>query len=376
MALSPDIMKTYGRIDIAFTHGKGSFLFSEDGSKYLDYATGIAVNAFGHSHPDLINALQDQASKLWHVSNLYKIPEQDKVANLLVKYSCANQAFFCNSGAEAVENALKLSSFNTGKKRIIAFKNSFHGRTSAAVAVTDNKYINSELNKQHNVSFIEFNDNTKLEIELDKGDACAIIFESIQGVGGLNQPDEDFINGLAYYQKKYQVSIIADEVQSGFCRSGQFFAFQKFNIQPDIITIAKGMGNGFPVGGILVNPNIHPQKGILGTTYGGNHLACVASLSVLEYLKKNNICKKALELESYFKNIASKFSSIKKVKGRGLMLGIEFDFDVSELRSKLVYEHKIFTGSSSNKNLIRILPPLSIKKNHFDIFFNALNKSL
>ena len=282
----------------------------------------------------------------------------------------------CNSGAEAVENALKLSSFYTGKKRIIAFKNSFHGRTSAAVAVTDNKYINSELNKQHNVSFIEFNDINKLEKELDKGDVCAIIFESIQGVGGLDQPDDDFINGLAYYQKKYQVSIIADEVQSGFCRSGQFFAFQKFKIQPDIITIAKGMGNGFPVGGILVNPNIHPKKGILGTTYGGNHLACVASLSVLEFLKKNNISKKALELESYFKNIASKFNYIKKVKGRGLMLGLEFDFDISELRSKLVYDHKIFTGSSSNKNLIRILPPLSIKKNHFDIFFNALNKSL
>ena len=374
-------MKTfdvYNQFDVVPVKGKDVYIYDDFNNKYLDLYGGHAVISIGHSEKKYVKNITNQLKNLGFYSNAVRNPLQDELSKEINSQADLDnyKLFMCNSGAEAVENALKLSSFNTGKKRIIAFKNSFHGRTSAAVAVTDNKYINSELNKQHNVSFIEFNDNKKLEIEIDKGDVSAIIFESIQGVGGLDQPDEDFINGLDYYQKKYQVSIIADEVQSGFCRSGQFFAFQKFNIQPDIITIAKGMGNGFPVGGILVNPNIHPQKGILGTTYGGNHLACVASLSVLEFLKKNNICKKAIELESYFKNIASKFNSIKKVKGRGLMLGIEFDFDVSELRSKLVYEHKIFTGSSSNKNLIRILPPLSIKKNHFDIFFNALNKSL
>jgi len=374
-------MKTfdvYNQFDVVPVKGKDVYVYDEFNNRYLDLYGGHAVISIGHSEKKYVKNITNQLQNIAFYSNAVKNPLQDKLSKEINTQADLDnyKLFMCNSGAEAVENALKLSSFYTGKKRIIAFKNSFHGRTSAAVAVTDNKYINSELNKQHNVSFIEFNDINKLEKELDKGDVCAIIFESIQGVGGLDQPDEDFINGLAYYQKKYQVSIIADEVQSGFCRSGQFFAFQKFKIQPDIITIAKGMGNGFPVGGILVNPNIHPKKGILGTTYGGNHLACVASLSVLEFLKKNNISKKALELESYFKNIASKFNSIKKVKGRGLMLGLEFDFDISELRSKLVYDHKIFTGSSSNKNLIRILPPLSIKKNHFDIFFNALNKSL
>ena len=374
-------MKTfdvYNQFDINPVKARDVYVYDKKNNKYLDLYGGHAVISIGHTEKNYVKNITNQLNKIGFYSNAVKNELQEKLC--IEINSQANlddyKLFMCSSGAEAVENALKLSSFYNGKKRIIAFKNSFHGRTSAAVAVTDNKYINSELNKQHNVSFIEFNNTEKLEKEIDKGDVCAIIFESIQGVGGLDQPNEEFINGLSHYQKKYKISIIADEVQSGFCRSGQFFAFQKFNIQPDIITIAKGMGNGFPVGGILINPKINPKKGMLGTTYGGNHLACVASLSVLEYLKENKIQKKATELENYFKNIASKFNSIKKVKGRGLMLGLEFAYNVSELRSKLVYDHKIFTGSSSNENIIRILPPLSIKKTHFDIFFDALNKSL
>ena len=374
-------MKTfdvYNQFDINPVKARDVYVYDKKNNKYLDLYGGHAVISIGHTEKNYVKNITNQLNKIGFYSNAVKNELQEKLCVEINSQANLDdyKLFMCSSGAEAVENALKLSSFYNGKKRIIAFKNSFHGRTSAAVAVTDNKYINSELNKQHNVSFIEFNNTEKLEKEIDKGDVCAIIFESIQGVGGLDQPNEEFINGLSHYQKKYKISIIADEVQSGFCRSGQFFAFQKFNIQPDIITIAKGMGNGFPVGGILINPKINPKKGMLGTTYGGNHLACVASLSVLEYLKENKIQKKAIELENYFKNIASKFNSIKKVKGRGLMLGLEFAYNVSELRSKLVYDHKIFTGSSSNENIIRILPPLSIKKTHFDIFFDALNKSL
>lgn len=374
-------MKTfdvYNQFDINPVRARDVYVYDKKNNKYLDLYGGHAVISIGHTEKNYVKNITNQLNKIGFYSNAVKNELQEKLCVEINSQANLDdyKLFMCSSGAEAVENALKLSSFYNGKKRIIAFKNSFHGRTSAAVAVTDNKYINSELNKQHNVSFIEFNNTEKLEKEIDKGDVCAIIFESIQGVGGLDQPNEEFINGLSHYQKKYKISIIADEVQSGFCRSGHFFAFQKFNIQPDIITIAKGMGNGFPVGGILINPKINPKKGMLGTTYGGNHLACVASLSVLEYLKENKIQKKATELENYFKNIASKFNSIKKVKGRGLMLGLEFAYNVSELRSKLVYDHKIFTGSSSNENIIRILPPLSIKKTHFDIFFDALNKSL
>ena len=374
-------MKTfdvYNQFDINPVKARDVYVYDKKNNKYLDLYGGHAVISIGHTEKNYVKNITSQLNKIGFYSNAVKNELQEKLCVEINSQANLDdyKLFMCSSGAEAVENALKLSSFYNGKKRIIAFKNSFHGRTSAAVAVTDNKYINSELNKQHNVSFIEFNNAEKLEKEIDKGDVCAIIFESIQGVGGLDQPNEEFINGLSNYQKKYKISIIADEVQSGFCRSGQFFAFQKFNIQPDIITIAKGMGNGFPVGGILINPKINPKKGMLGTTYGGNHLACVASLSVLEYLKENKIQQKAIELEDYFKNIASKFNSIKKVKGRGLMLGLEFAYNVSELRSKLVYDHKIFTGSSSNENIIRILPPLSIKKTHFDIFFDALNKSL
>ncbi len=374
-------MKTfdvYNQFDINPVKARDVYVYDKKNNKYLDLYGGHAVISIGHTEKNYVKNITNQLNKIGFYSNAVKNELQEKLCVEINSQANLDdyKLFMCSSGAEAVENALKLSSFYNGKKRIIAFKNSFHGRTSAAVAVTDNKYINSELNKQHNVSFIEFNNTEKLEKEIVKGDVCAIIFESIQGVGGLDQPNEEFINGLSHYQKKYKISIIADEVQSGFCRSGHFFAFQKFNIQPDIITIAKGMGNGFPVGGILINPKINPKKGMLGTTYGGNHLACVASLSVLEYLKENKIQIKATELENYFKNIASKFNSIKKVKGRGLMLGLEFAYNVSELRSKLVYDHKIFTGSSSNENIIRILPPLSIKKTHFDIFFDALNKSL
>ncbi|MGB2305788.1 MAG: aspartate aminotransferase family protein, partial [Flavobacteriaceae bacterium] len=282
----------------------------------------------------------------------------------------------CSSGAEAIENALKLASFKTNKKRVIAFKNAFHGRTSAAVAVSDNPNINAPLNKQQQVSFLNFNDSDYLEKELKKGDVCAVIFESIQGVGGLDEPSEAFVYDMDRLCRQYEVCLIADEVQSGFGRTGTFFAYQKYRIEPQIVTMAKGMGNGFPIGGILVHPSIEAKYGMLGTTFGGNHLACAASLAVLKILEDEKLQNHAFELEAYFKEQAQEIKGVKKIKGRGLMLGIEFDFEVGALRKTLIYDKKIFTGGSSNKNLLRILPPLTVQKKHIDLFFKALKEAL
>ncbi|MGB0280452.1 MAG: aspartate aminotransferase family protein [Flavobacteriaceae bacterium] len=282
----------------------------------------------------------------------------------------------CSSGAEANENALKLASFHTGKSKIVAFKNAFHGRTSAAVAATDTPKIIAPLNAQQEVIFLEFGDEEALEKTLSKEDVCAVIIEAIQGVGGLDMPSKKFMKSVEKGCRKYNSCLIADEVQSGFGRSGAFFAYQHFGVTPDIISMAKGMGNGFPVGGILVHPNIEPWYGMLGTTFGGNHLACQASLAVLEVLKKKNLIEHAANLGEAFKAQAKTIKGVKKVKGHGLMLGLEFDFEVGELRKKLIYEHRIFTGGSSNKKLLRILPPLTIQQKHFDQFFDALKQSL
>jgi acetylornithine/N-succinyldiaminopimelate aminotransferase len=372
------LFDVYPLYDVTPVKALDVYVYDDKNVKYLDLYGGHAVISIGHSHPYFIKSISKQLNKIAFYSNAIQNPLQKKLAKEIGKQSNLKNynLFLCNSGAEAVENALKLASFHTEKKRIIAFKNSFHGRTSAAVAVTDNKLINSELNKQQKVTFINFNDDKSLKSELKKGDVCAIIFEAIQGVGGLDQPNENFINKLNLYAKKHKVCVIADEIQSGFCRTGDFFAFQKYKIKPHIITIAKGMGNGFPVGGILINPEIESKHGLLGTTFGGNHLACAASLSVLKVLKEKNIIKKIDALEKYFRKRAADILEIKIVKGRGLMLGIEFDFNVAELRKKLIYDHHIFTGGSSNKKLIRILPPLTIKKKHLDMFFDSLEKIL
>jgi acetylornithine/N-succinyldiaminopimelate aminotransferase len=284
--------------------------------------------------------------------------------------------FMCSSGAEANENALKLASFYNKKAKVVAFKNAFHGRTSAAVAATDTPKIIAPLNAQQEVIFLAFGDEKALEETLSKEDVCAVIIEAIQGVGGLDMPTKKFMKGVEKLCRKYNSCLIADEVQSGFGRSGAFFAYQHFGVTPDIISMAKGMGNGFPVGGIFVHPKIEPWYGMLGTTFGGNHLACQASLAVLEVLKKKNLISHAASLGEAFEARAKTIKAVKKVKGRGLMLGLEFDFEVSELRKKLIYEHRVFTGGSSNKKLLRILPPLTIQQKHFDYFFNALEKSL
>jgi acetylornithine aminotransferase len=286
------------------------------------------------------------------------------------------ELFLCNSGAEANENALKLASFHTHKKKVIAFKNGFHGRTSAAVATTDNQKIIAPINAQQEVEILALGDLEGLEKALKKNDVCAVIIEFIQGVGGLEESTSEFYEGVDTLCKKYNACFIADEVQSGFGRTGDFFAFQKYNLTPDIISIAKGMGNGFPIGGILIHPNIKASFGLLGTTFGGNHLACIASLSVLQVLEKEKLMQNALDISRYFLQKSTTIPNLKTVKGRGLMLGLEFNFPIAELRKKLIFSHKIFTGSSKNPNLLRILPPLTIKKQHIDLFFDALKSEL
>ncbi|WP_378172289.1 aspartate aminotransferase family protein [Aquimarina sp. SS2-1] len=355
-----------------------SIVVDKNGIEYLDLYGGHAVISVGHGHPHYVKRLKEQIEKIGFYSNAVQNSLQSQLADKLGKLSGYNeyQLFLCNSGAEANENALKLASFYTGKSRVISFHNGFHGRTSAAVAATDNNKINSPLNKQQNVTFLPLNNLDLVQVELKKGDVCAVIIEPIQGVGGLDEGTTEFFKGLEQLCKQNQAVFILDEVQAGFGRTGKFFAHQYHGITPDIISIAKGMGNGFPIGGIMIAPQIEPSYGMLGTTFGGNHLACVAALSVLEILETENLIDNAKLTGDYFISEALHIPGVKKVKGRGLMLGLEFDFEVGDLRKKLIYDEHIFTGGAMNKNLLRILPPLTIGKSEIDQFITSLKKVL
>jgi acetylornithine aminotransferase len=372
------LFDVYPLFDVTPVKAKGVYLFDAQGMPYLDLYGGHAVISIGHSHPRYVKKLKAQIDKMGFYSNAVVNPLQLELSEKLNSISnCFEyQLFLCNSGAEANENALKLASFHTKKTKVIAFHNSFHGRTSAAVAATDNSRIVAPINAQQQVSFLALGDLQDVEEKLASNEYCAVIIECIQGVGGLNESATAFYKGLEILCNKYEVMLIADEVQSGFGRTGDFFAFQKHRIKPSIISMAKGMGNGFPVGGILIHPKIKASHGLLGTTFGGNHLACTAVLSVIEVLESENLMHNVLQLESYFLRQMQSFSNIKNIKGRGLMLGLEFDFKVADFRKRLLLEHQIFTGSSKNQNLLRILPPLSLKKDHIDQFTNALNQLL
>ena len=369
------LFDVYPLYDVEPSKARGVYVYDKKGKKYLDLYGGHAVISIGHGHRTYARMLRKQLHRIGFYSNSVQNPLQEKLSTEINRQSgCTNyELFMCSSGAEANENALKLASFHTGKSRVIAFDNAFHGRTSAAVAATDNKNIQAPLNTQQKVDFIPFNDVDALEKELTKGDVCAVIFEAIQGVGGLDEPTAAFVAQMETLCETHQTCLIADEVQSGFGRSGDFFAFQKYNINPHIISIAKGMGNGFPVGGILVHPVIKAKYGLLGTTFGGNHLACSASLAVLQVLEKEKLCDHAKAMGEYFVQRAKELPFVKTIKGRGLMLGLEFEYEVGALRKGLIFKHRIFTGGSSNKNLIRILPPLNIKQKHLDQLFTALN---
>jgi acetylornithine aminotransferase len=372
------LFNVYPLFDITPVSAKDVYVYDDKGVEYLDLYGGHAVISIGHSHLKYVSAITHQVEKLGFYSNAIQNPLQTELADKLeVLSGCKDyQLFLCNSGAEANENALKLASFHNEKHKILAFKNSFHGRTSAAVAATDNPKVVAPLNAQQEVDFVELGNLDAVENILKENNTCAVIIECIQGVGGLDQSTTEFYQGLDKLCKQYNTALIADEVQSGFGRTGDFFAFQKHNITPDIISIAKGMGNGFPVGGILIHPSIKASFGLLGTTFGGNHLACAATLSVLEVIEEEHLMQNVAEIEAYFHGKAKTLPNLKSIKGRGLMLGLEFDFPISELRKKLIFNHHIFTGSAKNPNLIRILPPLTIQKKHIDVFFDALKKEL
>ena len=371
------LFDVYPLFDIVPVSAKGCYITDDKGVEYLDLYGGHAVISVGHSHPVYVEKISEQLKQIGFYSNSVKNPMQEELALKLGKLSGYNDysLFLCNSGAEANENALKLASFQTGKDRIIAFERSFHGRTSAAVAVTDNPKIIAPLNDTVKRTLLPLNDIASLETALQQGDVAAIIVEGIQGIGGCRVPEPDFLRAASRLGKKYGAMLILDEVQSGYGRSGKFFAHQYADIQPDIISMAKGMGNGFPIGGILIHPDLKPRSGMLGTTFGGNYLACAAGIAVLDILKEERLIENALEVGNYLFSKLSVIPQIKELRGKGLMIGIEFDFPVAVIRKQLLFEEKIFTGVSGT-NVIRILPPLTLTKAQANLFVKALLKVL
>ncbi len=372
------LFDVYPLYNVTPVKAKGVYVFDKNNIKYLDLYGGHGVISIGHSHQKYRATLSTQLKKIGFYSNSVQNPLQVELAQKLGKLSgCENyNLFLCNSGAEANENALKLASFKTGKSRVIAFDNSFHGRTSVAVAVTDNASIKAPINLQQKVTFLPLNNIDLVIDELKKGDVAAVIIEGIQGVGGLDEGTSEFFQNLQMVCNQNQVFLILDEVQSGYGRSGQFFAFQHHHIQPDIITTAKGMANGFPIGGVLILNNIEAKYGMLGTTFGGNHLACAAAIAVLDIIEQEALIANVNEVSQYFLERIQSIVQIKKVKGKGLMLGLEFAFEVGDLRKELIFKKHIFTGGSNNKKLLRILPPLSITKSQINEFVVALKTLL
>lgn len=354
----------------------GSWLWDEKGVKYLDLYGGHAVISIGHGHPHYVHSIKKQLDKISFYSNSVQNSLQSRLSEKLGQLSGypEYQLFLCNSGAEANENALKLASFVTGRKKIIAFKKSFHGRTSGAVAVTDNPKIASPFNAGHEITFLPLNDEEAFGNAIDTK-VAAVIIEGIQGVGGIHLPQESFLQLLAKKCRESGVLLILDEIQSGYGRTGKFFAHQFSGIQADLITIAKGMGNGFPVGGLLIHPDIKPWNGMLGTTFGGNYLACVASLAVLEVIEKEELLKNAEIIGAYWMEQLRDSSSILEVRGRGLMIGFDLPESLRELRSNLLFKHHIFTGEAK-PNTLRLLPSLTLEKVEADLLLECLHTEL
>jgi len=364
-----NLFNVYPLFDIEISKGIGCSIYDNHGIEYLDLYGGHAVISIGHSHPYYVQKLTQQLEKMVFYSNSVLNPLQKELAEKLGKISGYEDysLFLVNSGAEANENALKLASFHTGRRKVIAFNKSFHGRTSAAVRVTDNPKIVAPINEGFEVEFPALNDIKAVRKSLKKKDVCAVIIEGIQGVGGIRVPDPDFLKELSAECQATGTMLILDEVQSGYGRSGKFFAHQYAGIRPDLITIAKGMGNGFPIGGVLISPVFEASYGMLGTTFGGNHLACTAAIAVLDIIKVEHLLENANKIGLYLMEELNKIPLIKEVRGLGLMIGIEFDQPAKEIRSRLLFEKKIFTGASGT-NIIRLLPPLCLSKSDADSF--------
>lgn len=372
------IFDVYPLLDLEPVKAKGNYVFCDDGGKYLDFYGGHAVISLGHSHPHFVNKISKQLNDIGFYSNSVQNSLQRQLAKKLGKLSGYEeyQLFLCNSGAEAVENALKMASFHTGKSKVISFEKAFHGRTTTALSVTDKEEFTAPINKKEEVVFLELNDIKRLEKELMRDDVCAVIIESIQGIGGIHIPNDNFLKKAEALCQRYETVLICDEIQSGFGRTGKFFAHQHAGIKPDIITVAKGMGNGFPVAGTILSPNFDAKHGRLGSTFGGNHLACAAATAVIEVLETEQLIRNAANIGKKLMSDLSNLPEVKEVRGRGLMIGVEFPYPVKELRQKLINEEQILTGVSSNPNVLRLLPPLGIQIREVDQFINAMNNIL
>lgn len=369
------LFDVYPLIDVTPAKAEGSYFWDENGTEYLDLYGGHAVISIGHSHPTYVKYITEQLNNIGFYSNYVKIPIQNQVAEQLTKLSGYDDytLFLCNSGAEANENAIKLASFHTGKKKIIYFSGAFHGRTAAAVACTDNPKIVAPVNQSENFVKLPFNDLEALENEFKtNSDIAGVIIEGIQGVGGVQIPTTEFLQKIQQLCNENNAVFIADEIQSGFGRSGKFFAHQNAGVAPDIISMAKGMGNGFPVAGILISPKFKASYGLLGTTFGGNFLACAATKAVLDVIEKENLLQNAQEVGDYLVSLLQNQKNIKEIRYQGLMIGIDLAFPCNEVRNRLVKEYKMLTGNASTPNTLRVLPALNVKKEDVKKFADAL----
>lgn len=372
------LFDVYSLFDIEPVAGKGSYVYTAEGTEYLDLYGGHAVISIGHSHPRYVKAVSDQVGKLGFYSNSVKNSLQERLAERLGKISGYEDyaLFLCNSGAEANENAIKLASFVTGRKKILAFGKAFHGRTSGAVAATDNPKIQSPFNKTENVTFIPLNDTEALKKELSTKDYAAVLVEGIQGVSGIHMPTDEFLKNLAEECKATGTLLILDEIQSGYGRTGKFFAHQYSGIKPDLITSAKGIANGFPFAAVLISPDLPATKGMLGTTFGGNHLGCAAALAVLDVVEDEKLVDNAKEVGEYLISELKKIPEVEDVRGRGLMIGFEVKgWTGSDLRKKLLFEKHIFTGGAGERT-VRLLPALTLSKEQADQFLKSLKEIL
>ena len=365
--------------DVTIVKAKGSYVWDVNGEQYLDLYGGHAVISIGHTHPHWVKRIEEQLEKIAFYSNSVRIPLQQQLAEKLGKISGKDdyQLFLCNSGAEANENALKLASFHNGRKKVIAFSKAFHGRTSLAVAATDNKNYVAPVNETDNVIFLPFNDEQALEdcFEKNGNEISSVIVEGIQGVGGINVADEDFLRKIRELCDKYKAVYIADSVQCGCGRSGKFFSHDFAGVNADIYTMAKGMGNGFPVAGVIIAPHIKPKHFQLGTTFGGNHLACAAALAVLEIIEEEKLMGNAVMVGKYLKDELENIPELKRVRGRGLMIGFDVPEELKDLRKNLLWNQKIFTGEAK-PNVIRLLPSLALKKRDAEDFIEALKEEI
>ena len=374
-----NLFDVYPLNNIIITKAKGSYVWDDKGDQYLDMYGGHAVISIGHTHPHWVSRIEDQLHQIAFYSNSIKIPVQQQLAEKLGKISGKEdyQLFLCNSGAEANENALKLASFHNNRKKVIAFSKSFHGRTSLAVSATDNKNYIAPVNETDNIIFLPFNDEQALQDVFRKqgNEISSVIIEGIQGVGGINVASNSFLQLIRSLCNEYGAVYIADSVQCGYGRSGKFFSHDYAGVQADIYTMAEGIGNGFPIGGIIIAPHIKPKHFQLGTTFGGNHLACAAALAVIDIIEEEKLMGNAIMMGKYLKDELEKISEIKNVRGRGLMIGFDVPENLKDLKKNLLINQKIFTGEAK-PNVIRLLPSLGLKKKDAEMFVDSIKEEI